>query len=317
MKKRFIISILILATAFLLSLGGVGAALTMDPPDAVDIREPNISISVLPAQQRLELDPGETKTAEVTVSNSGNVGYEVKVYATPYTVTHDYANNVFEGEGLVYSQIYRWIKFDGNEYVMFRLEPGERREVEFTIDVPDSVPAGGQYAGIMAEIAPPPDAAGIVPVRRIASLLFTNINGHTIDKGEITGRGWQGFYSGRDIETSLTVDNLGNTDFAVQNRMIITGLFGGHVDEVVMPPKTILPGTSRTFELNWTSRSSVGIYRLTQQTKFLDQEITESRIIFIMPIWFIGLVIIVVTVVIVATVALIRKRRRQRKMRRA
>lgn len=314
MKKMTFRSVFVLAAATIaLSLGSLGAVLAVDSPtDSAS----NISLSVLPAQQRLTLEPGETKTAEITIVNSGGVEYEAKVYATPYTVSDDYTSNIFEGEELIYSQIHRWITFDGNESTdTFTLEPGERKTVEFTINVPESVPAGGQYAGIMAEIVPPPDATGVVAVRRVASLLYTNIDGETINKGEITGRTLQSFYSNQDIETSLTVKNLGNTDFAVETRLKITGLFGGEVDEIVEPTKILLPDTSRKFDLNWHSESPIGIYRLTQQVKFLDSTVEETRIIIVMPMWFILLVVIAIMVLIIVIIIRARNRREKKKRR--
>ena len=309
MKKRTFIPAFILAAVAVLSLGLAGVVSAVGSNS-----EPTISISVLPAQQRLALEPGETKAAEVTVVNSGNTPYEVKVYATPYTVSEDYTSNVFEGDTLPFSQIWRWILFDGEESTdLFVLEPGTRKNIEFTIDVPKSVPAGGQYAGIMAEIAPPADATGIVSIRRVASLLYTNINGETIDKGEVTDRIWQSFHSDRDIKTSLTVENLGNTDFTVENRLLVTGLFGNKIDEVVELSKTILPETSRSFELNWQSKSPVGIYRLTQQSKFLDQTITKTKLIFIMPVWFMVLALVVLVIVIIVIIHIIKRNKHRRR----
>ena len=312
MRKKTFISAFILAAITVLSLGSVGSVLAEDTRSNANTNEPAISISVLPAQQRLTLEPGETKTAEVTVVNSGNVEYEVKVYATPYTVSEDYTSNVFEGDTLPFSQIWRWISFDGKDTNdLFVLEPGTRKTIEFTIDVPESVPAGGQYAGIMAEVAPPTDATGIVSIRRVASLLYTNINGETIDKGEVTNRIWQSFHSNGDIKTSLTVKNLGNTDFAVENHLIVDNLFGRRVDEIIEPAKVILPDTSRIFELNWESKSPIGIYRLTQQTKFLDQTITETKLIFILPVWFIILALAVLIILIVIIINIIKKKKRR------
>ena len=312
MIKKSLLPAFILAAIATLSLGVTGVVFSVDASMEPTADELSVSISVSPGQQRLVLEPGETKTAEIIVINSGNFEYEAKVYAATYSVTPDYTSNIFESEETVRSQIYRWITFEGESSKMITLEPGARQAVEFTISVPGNVPAGGQYAGIMAEVVPPADETGVITVRRIASLLYANINGDTIDKGEVTDRIWSSFYSNKDIETSLIVKNLGNTDFAVENRLQIAGIFGDQIDEVIEPTKIILPDTSRTFELNWQSNSSIGIYRLTQQSKFLDQTITETKLIFVMPAWFIVLILIVIIIIIAMIVVCIKKRKNRK-----
>jgi len=307
MFKKAFVPAFILAAALLPSLGFAGLASAVDE---------SISISVSPAQQRLLLEPGEIKTAEITVINSGTVRYEAKVYATAYAISPDYSTNAFDGEGEVFSQIYRWITFDGGESSEpFMLEPGEKKTIEFTVSVPQSAAAGGQYAGIMAEIVPSSDASGVVPIRRVASLLYANINGETINNGEVVDRVWQQLYFNQDIKTSLTVKNRGNTDFAVSNRLLITNLFGGQVDEVIESPQIIFPDTSRDFELNWQSGSSIGIYRLTQQSYFLEQTVEETKLVFIMPAWFIVSILVIIVILIMAIIIGVKKRgnRRRRK----
>ena len=310
MKKRALVPVLILTVAFMLPLGSAGAVFAVGSSNDPVVDEPAVSISLSPGILRMSLDPGETKTAEITVINSGNIAYDAKVFAATYAVAPDYSNNVFEGDETIYSQIYRWISFkDGEPEESFNLGPGERKTVGFTIAVPESVPAGGQHAGIMAQIVPPDDAAGVIPVRRVASLLYARVNGDTIDKGEVTERSWRGFYSGRDIDTSLTIKNTGNTDFAVENRLVVMGLFGNLVDEVTEPPMMIFPETSRTFELK-SKNGTIGIYRLTQESRFLDQTFTETRIIFVTPIWLVLLAYGVTIAVIVLLIFYINKRRK-------
>jgi hypothetical protein len=324
----------LLAAALLLSLGG-GVLFTGRPATAnngANGNEPSVSLSVSPAQQRLDtLNPGDTVTAETIIINSGTEGYDVKVYATPYEIADDYSHNIFDRES-TYSQLYRWVTF--NDPTEFYLEPGARRTVRFTVTVPASVPAGGQYASVMAETVPPADATGVIAVRRIASLLYANIAGDTKTGGEITGRTWRDSCptdltptpndakqntpcsSNRDILTTLTIKNTGNTDFSAENRLIVHNIFGKQIDEVVEASKMIFPETSRTFGLNWRSTRAVGVFRLTQQSTFLNQTIEESKWIFILPVWFIITIVAVLAAVVIAVVFFIKRRQSRRRGRR-
>ncbi|MCL2094591.1 hypothetical protein FWH13_00505 [Candidatus Saccharibacteria bacterium] len=302
--RKIVLPLFGLLTAAFLALNLAGAILRSDV--AAQEPDPSISLSVSPAQQRLSLEPGGTSTAEVVIINSGTEGYDIRVSATPYEVAPDYTHNIFDREG-VYSQIHRWITFNGQ--TTFRLEPGERKTVTFTVNVPISVPAGGQYAGIMAETIPPADASGVVAIRRVASLLYANLAGDTIETGSVTDRVWRSFYPSRDVTTSLTIQNTGNTDFSVENHLFVDSLFGRRIAEVTEPARVIFPDTSRTFELNWQSARSVGAYRITQQSAFLHQSITETKLIVIMPVWFIISAIMAVFTIVILIILSVKRRR--------
>ncbi|MCL2001941.1 DUF916 domain-containing protein [Candidatus Saccharibacteria bacterium] len=297
--------LLTLAAAFLLPLGLIRAT----PASAAS----DISISLSPGQQRITLNPGETVTAEVTVINSGTTEYEFVVYATPYEVAPDYSGNIFDNPATARSQISRWISFAGQaKTAPSTLAPNERRVIEFTINVPDSVPAGGQYAAIMAEVVPPPDAGGVVTVRRVASLLHAHVNGNTLEQGAITERVWRRRYASRQVNTSLTIANTGNTDFVAENSLIVQTLFGRTVSETRDPAKLVFPDTSRTFELNWQSKGPVGIYKLTQQSTFLGNTISATRWIVLIPVWLVAagiLTLVVTSVFLVFGITKLRRRR--------
>ncbi|MCL2038584.1 DUF916 domain-containing protein [Candidatus Saccharibacteria bacterium] len=294
------------------------ALLTIGLARPLAAADSNVSISISPSTQRLTLDPGQTQTAEITVINSGDTPYQVRVYAAPYQVAPDYSRNIFDDPATAHSQIYRWISFANqsdslDEAASFTLAPNARRTIEFTITIPASVPAGGQYAGIMAEVIPPADASGVVAVRRVASLLYANINGNTIERGTVIERTWQGRYQSRNVNTSLIIENSGNTDFDAESRLLITNFFGKTVGEITEPAKLIFPGTSRRFELNWQSKGPFGIYKLTQQSRFLGQTVEESKWVFVAPTaLFIFTVLILALAIFAAAIAgLARKRRRK------
>ena len=309
--KVFLAVFTLTASIFFSSLGLFNAT------SATEDRS-QVSILISPTQKRLVLEPDETRASEVTVTNSSTVSYEVKMYATPFAVTPDYSENIFDDKNLPRSQIYRWITFAGkNANEPFVLEPGEKKLVRFFIKVPKDVPAGGQYASIMAEIVPSSDTGAMKFVRRTASLLLTNIdNGKTVSKGEISKRSWWGLYVDGDVRTSLTIENLGNTDFLVESSLAITGLFGGEVDEVKEEPKIVFPETSRTIDLNWQGGVPFGIFRLTQKTKFLGETIEETKIVITISGWLLILIIVITTALIVWLAIKIKRKRDAKERRR-
>jgi hypothetical protein len=294
--------------AFALSATPVAALDVAPVTTASPLGEQHISLSVSPTRQSLELNPNETTTGNITVTNSGTLDYRVRVYATPFTVNEDYSQNVFDQENN-YSQISRWITFAGA--TEFDLAANERKTVDFEISVPESVPAGGQYASIMAETVPDENATGVVAVRRIASLLYAHVTGTTINKGNVISREWSGIYTTSEIKTRLTVENSGNTDFTVISRLIITDLFGHKIDEISTPVRTLLPDTTLAFDLNWTSPSLIGIYHLAQETDLLDDTIRAEHTIIIMPIWFAVLALLLVIGIIFTLVIFIKKRHKK------
>jgi hypothetical protein len=281
-----------LALAFGLGLVLNSSAYAADP--ALD------SITISPVSAKLQLAPGTTTDGTFKVTNSGTSELVFKVYATPFYVNHnDYADLQFSGE-TNRTQISRWISFDQTEYT---LASGAVAQIAYHVNVPASVPAGGQYAAIMAESVPTVAGEGIAASSRVGMLVFSSIAGTTIEKGEILGNNINGWYKVSPVETSISVKNDGNTDFTVDTTMKVYNVFGAEVYNSGVKNNQVLPETSRSIPLDWESGMRVGFYIVKQNVQFLGYDETYTRVVLLMPIWLL-LIILILAIVVIALVVI-------------
>jgi hypothetical protein len=289
MKK---IAKMLMGLSLALGLGVIFGATTYAADAGLD------SITISPVSAKVSLTPGTTTDGTLKVINSGSSELVFKVYATPfYVANNNYDNLQFSG-GNNRTQISRWITFDQENYT---LAAGETAQVVYHINVPESVPAGGQYAAIMAESTPTQTGEGISASSRVGMLVYSSVAGTTFEEGDIAGNKIDGWYKASPIKTTVSVKNSGNTDFAVNGTLKAYNIFGGEVYASETKAFQVLPETTRDVVLEWDSKGRVGIYTIKQSVQFLGFDETYSRLVLLMPVWL----LVVLIVVVIAIIALV------------
>lgn len=257
------------------------------------------SITISPVSAKLQLAPGTTTDGNFKVTNSGTSNLTFKVYATPFYVNNnDYENLQFSGE-LNRTQIARWITFDQEEYT---LAPNATAQIAYHVNVPASVPAGGQYAAIMAESVIAQSDDGVNASSRVGMLVFRSIAGTTIEKGAFLGSNIDKWYKTSPVQTSVDIQNTGNTDFAVNTTLRVYNIFGVEIYNSGLKTNQVLPETSRSISLDWNSDMRIGFYTIKQSVQFLDNaEKTYKQFVLLMPVW----ILVIMVAVVIAIVALL------------
>lgn len=278
----------------------------------------DIVMSLKPSEQDLELTPGEVYRGSVTVSNVGRLPFDVHASVSPYYVSNNDYDPDFNTESS-YTKLHNWIKLDRETY---HIEPNGSTNVSFTIDVPGDVSGGGQYAAIMLTSDANENAGGAMKVTsQLAAIIYGHIEGGQMKaEGELIGHSLPNFLFNSNFNVSQTVKNSGNVDFKVVQKLTITNFFTNQ--EVIGPDSvgddgqylgysvaTVLPGTSRTGILTWREAPKLGLFRVTQEVSFLDQEYTFSKLVLICPIW---LIVVILAIIIALIVLLIFKIKRGR-----
>lgn len=302
----------IILSTFILATLSVAPVSALEPGDVV--------MSLTPANQDLELTPGERYQGSLKVTNVGRLPFDVKAFVSPYYVGNDEYTPDFNAENS-YTKLPNWITL---EKYRFHLEPDESYTLRFIVDVPEDVAAGGQYAAIML-LSDAGDAAGEDAVKvsaQLAAILYGHVNGgEARAEGELTEHDFPAFIMDGKFSASQTVKNTGNVDFKVTQKLTIKDFFSNQ--EVVNPDSlssdgrpigynvaTVLPGTSRTGILTWDDAPSFGFYHVTQEINFLDQTQVFTRVVFFCPTWLIIIVGAAVLVVIAWIVLRLIKKRK-------
>lgn len=288
----------------------VSNASALEPGDVV--------MSLKPSEQDIELTPGEIFEGSVVVGNVGRLPFDVKVSVSPYYVSSDNYDPDFNTESS-YTKLHNWITLEQDTY---HIDPNQNATVKFTITVPSDVSGGGQYAALMlsSDAGDDADDSAMKITSQLAAIIYGHIEGGQMKtEGELIEHSLPNFLFNSNLSVSQTVKNTGNVDFKVVQKLTINNFFTNQ--EVLGPDSvgedgqylgynvsTVLPGTSRTGILSWKDAPQLGLFRITQEISFLDQEYTFTKVVLLCPIWLIVVIIALIIALIITLIFKFKKR---------
>ncbi len=287
--------------------------------------KPAIWLQVSPVANRITLVPGQVSTHTMQVDNVGSKKFKFRVYAAPYSVANEAYEIDFNKE-TKRTQLSRWISFNSNKdakndaekkwsnEVSYDLEPGQHQSIEYKVDVPSDIPAGGQYAAVFAESVPSDDAGstGVRTISRVGSIVYGSTAGKTNEKVVFSNFSTKTFMTKGKISSEIDIKNEGNTDFTANVTLKVSKLIGGSIAEVSRPYPVIPDSPTRHAVIEWGDTPIFGIFQTKTTVTAINQKFEETRIIVVMPIFMIIIMLILLTMVIVWLIILIRKRRAQK-----
>lgn len=297
--------------ALAVSFFGVGVLNSIDA--FADETISAVGVQVSPSIQRTgSIDPGVKYSNKIAVSNVGDKAVDFHMSVEPFSVENITYAPIYSVVN-AYTQITKWITF--NDFKT-HLEPGEMSEVIYTVDVPMDVPGGGQYAVIFAEMdEDQAEGESIKKIAKAGTILVARVNGDTRETGKISETTLPRFLLAPPVVASAVFENTGNVDATAKMTLKIENYISGSVvyDGTSEPlEKTILPGTTRKLEITAENVPRLGILKATLTTEFLGDAEIKTRVIFIFPIWFIGLIALIILIIVVRIGLKRRENRRTR-----
>lgn len=271
---------------------------------------PDYRIQVTPSQMELDLEPGATKTEKFEVQNTGAKELKFEVSVAPYSVSgEDYATD-FSTE-TKYTDLAKWVTFSEKEGTV---EPNDSKEITATVRVPEDVPAGGQYAVILARIVggEGSDAdTGVSVVRQVGIVMYSNIEGETRKDSSVIENKISSFLFEPPISATSVVENKGNVHVEASYVLQVSSLFGGeevYTNEENPEKRMILPETRRYNQISWEGAPQLGLFKVKQTVTVLDQKSVEEKVVFICPVWFMFIVILIIFCVVFWIISRVRGR---------
>ena len=248
---------------------------------------------VTPMSQNFSLEPGRTYNGSITVANSGSAtsDFAYKISVAPYSVMGEgYDADLATMSNR--SMVVDWIKVENPKGT---LKPNETAEINFAMTVPETAPAGGQYASLLVtEDAEAASNQGVKvnSVFEIASLIYANVAGETVTGGEILENNIPGFVMTTPVKVGALISNTGNihqtATTALEVKNLITGEDDGRHSE------TIMPETTRRTEYEITGLPVVGVVRVNQTIYYNGISSIEMKDVLICPIWFMVVAFVVI-----------------------
>lgn len=274
--------------------------------------------SVTPMNQMVDLMPGETYTFSITVLNpvnsAGSLDY--RAYAVPYrVVTEEYDADITTMTDR--TQMADWITI---KEPTGTLVPNETREIEFTVQVPEDAPGGGQYAAIMVGSDNENgtyENMKVTNVLEIASIVYAKVEGEIVHEGGVLENNVPGFLVNPPATVSTLINNTGNMHEAADIVVTAQNVFTG---EVLVSPdldngtrrELIMPDSTKFVSMEIDDLPLVGIVKVTQSVYYNSEVSTVEKNLIICPIWFLALVLLTVSAIVIKVVKTVRKHKKKK-----
>jgi len=242
MKKVAIVTMIILGG---LMFFGRASALTIIPP--------RIEVAANPGQP-VELTIklyNETDKEQILYTSAANFSAEEDEEGIPKF--YDLGNSE---DGLA-----KWISIESGPITV---NPMERKEIAFKINVPANADPGGHYAALFFSSQPASNinsGSGVGVTEKIGALILLRVSGDIQEAGKLVEfklKNPQTFYDHLPVGLTLLFQNTGNVHLKPVGEVKITNLFGAVSEKIAVNKqiegsgKNVLPNTSRHLEAVWT-----------------------------------------------------------------
>ena len=312
MKKHHLSKILltvtmVVACSFLVSL----SAIADDAPET--------SMFVSPMSQKIILIPGETYEGTIKVANAATSKIDLSYTVDVESFSQDRSTEKNDDYGSVdltartsRNQIVDWITLDRSGG---SIAPNHSDVVTFRINVPENAPAGGQYATIVfldtTDYGNKGDGNVIIESQtQMASIIYANVAGETIEKGSITENNFSSFLLNNTLEATSMTRNEGNIYTDAEYILQVWPLFSDEevcTNEEAPDTKLVLPDTER-YNMQTCELPSVGVYKVKQIVKIFGEESIVEKTIIYCPIWLLFIILFVIAAIIIWIVMRVRSR---------
>ena len=227
-----------------------------------------------PGKIELQIEPGESKIVEITISNRTGVKKTFDVLTEDFTGSSDPSQTVM----LLGSDRgpYSMKDYVSVSAPRFTLGHNERARIPVTISIPADAEPGGRYGSVLVSTvsteAKVADEQGTQPqsavISRIGSLFFVTIPGKVEKAGalrDFTTVPEQSFYQNGPINFGVLFENTGAIHLIPRGELRIKNIFDEEVGYLQIEPWFVMPKSLRLREITWDRDFLFGRYTATVQ----------------------------------------------------
>ncbi len=252
------------------------------------------SLTLSPAKYDLVVEPGQIQQAGVKLTNNAAVSIPINTEVMDFSPT-DKVGGITFGESLPNHSAKGWMKATPSTFI---LEPGATEVIRVDITPPDTLTMGSYFGTVMFKAELPSsyfgegDQTHIVPwmgelfLLRYGDIPKLDDQSLTVTKFEIPKMA-----KGNKVPMTLEVQNNTQFHLAPETDFALQGIGGKVVAHVVQDETTIMPGTSRKFDVVVERNRPLGIYRpnATLRVAGYERSVSSSPI-FLMTV--VGLILV-------------------------
>jgi len=277
-------------------------------------------LTISPPVRELELPRGSSNSYQVSILNQGGSSVKLVLRASPFTAAGDVGGVNVSDEELTDSQ--DWVIINPN---ILTLNPGERREITYTITVPKNAEPGGFYFAITALLAgksgvsgqPTDVTSGTAVNFNVAALNLITIEGPVSYNAQITEFSTpKVIFEYGPVPLTARIRNLSTVHIKPLLEIDVKNTLGllSDSETVHIKQQNILPQAQRKFEGEFGGKWHFGRYAATLSGLYGDgQMLTYTLFFWILP-WKIILAVILAIAIIILLILSIKRQLDEKKV---
>lgn len=221
-----------------------------------------------PTKIELFLDPGETTTQEIMVTNrtgrTVNFGVEIEDFMGSHSPDQSI---ILLGEAKGPYSLKDWVRPEIKE---FALNHGQRIHLPVKITIPPDVEPGGHYGVVFASALPPAQKtegetgnaqSQMSIISRVGSLFFVRVKGDVAEEGYLKDfKTPEKYYEKGPIVFQLLFENKGSVHLTPYGTVEIFNLLGKKVEEIEVDSYFAMPDSLKLREIEWKKELLFGKY---------------------------------------------------------
>lgn len=248
--------------------------------------KPNIGLRITPLRAYPNQNPGDTTSSSITLTNLTSKPQTVSLGAEVFKVTNQEYDYDFEP-----SYTAKWIQFADKQVT---LGVNQKQTVAYNLAVPANATPGGHYFVLLAATNPTISSSHINEVRRVASLVYLQVNGQLNKQSRLLSASLPWFSSSPTIPLTTQVADTGNTHIRARVGVFATRQPFGRQTILAQLDSLILPSTVRKITGTVMLPNVPGLYKLDMQySSPTGSPMTISHYVLYVPLWL-GLTVILV-----------------------
>ncbi|MEZ4104358.1 MAG: hypothetical protein R3B60_03670 [Candidatus Paceibacterota bacterium] len=258
-------------------------------------------VGIKPASITDKLEPGETRSFSVSVSNLS--GIDQTFYLSRRDIVDVapggvpvFANSKTERSGYELSE---WITLEQDSVF---IPAGEARAVPFVLQAPEDATPGGHFGAIVVSVEPPEmRSSGASIGYEVANIISMRIAGEVVESAQIRQFSTEKYiHSSIDVNFLVRIENEGNTLVKPIGPLEVTNMFGKQVANITFNengagvfPMTKNGPTVRDYEINWQDETpGFGRYEAVLSAVYGDagamKTMTSTVTFWVLPMKIVG-----------------------------
>lgn len=220
------------------------------------------AVSLSPLTFDINVNPGETVSDFVTVSNNESAKQVYVLEAEDFAAVGEAGNVVIDKDAPRQVSAKQWVTFDPQ---IIEVEPGGSKTVKFTLNVPRDADPGGKYTSLLVGTSPGSEGGGVGIASRVASLLLIRVAGDVTEKITVESFETKSLAEFGPVSFTLRLKNEGTIHLKPAGFIFIKNWRGQEVEKISLPQQRIIPGTIRAIGISWDAIWLFGKYTATFQ----------------------------------------------------